>query len=115
MMEVTDLPVILRLPQRALDPRELSRVHEIAVDYEEPNIAFGVRVVTHAAHVEWRISLLTRIVVVPERGVELDAGVQQRPVGFLELADEVPGILTSVEIVAQHDDQLERKPSVIGD
>src|SRR5882672_1100621 len=114
MMEVADLPVVARLLQHSIDPRALRRVQKIAVEHEEPDVALGICVVADAAHVEPRVSLLTRVVVVPERSIKADARLQQRPIRLLELRDEVLGLLTSVQVIAQHDDHLERKPFVKG-
>ena len=51
--------------------------------------------------------------MVPERRVKADTRVQQRPEWRLKLLDEVLEILTSVQVVPEHDHQLERKPAVI--
>ena len=47
--------------------------------------------------------------MVAERGVELDAAVEQRLVGHLELLDEVLRPLGAVDVVADREHQLERK------
>ena len=47
--------------------------------------------------------------MVPERGVELDAGIEQRLVRELELLGVVRGPFATVQVVAHHDRKLERK------
>ena len=47
--------------------------------------------------------------MITERGEEFDLGVEQRFVGGFELVDEVLRALTTIEVVAVHDDERERK------
>ncbi len=47
--------------------------------------------------------------MVAERGVELDAHVEQRFVRLRELLDEVLRSLPAVDVVAEHDDPVERE------
>ena len=110
MMEVDDLPRLVCRLQRRFDPAELGAVHEVRVEDHEADRAFDEGVVALAAHVEERVVAVGRLVMVAERGVERHAGLQQRRVGLLELVHEVRGCLTAVQVVADHDHELERKP-----
>ena len=65
-------------------------------------------VVPLAAHIEWRILHLVRVVVIAEDRVELYAGVQQRLVRLFELAAVVRGGLAAVDVVPHHQDEIER-------
>jgi hypothetical protein len=58
---------------------------------------------------------LLRVVVVPERGMELDAGLPQRAVGLLELRAVVGGRVRVVDVVAQHHDEVEWEALAPGD
>ena len=48
--------------------------------------------------------------MVAERGVELHAIIEQRLVRLLEFVDVVDLPLAAIQVVAQHDRELERKP-----
>ena len=109
VVEEADLPVRARRPELLLQPRELRLVHVVAVQREEARAALGrlERVVALAAHVEPGVEALIRVVVVAERRVELDSGVEQRAVGLLELPAVVAWIVAPVDVVSQHEHELE--------
>ena len=111
MVEVADLPVIGRLLERVVEPRQLLRVHLVAVEHEEADVLLRVGVVPLAAHVEAGVQAVVGTVVVAERRVEDHARRQQRRVRPLELRDEVLRLLPAVDVVAEHDHQLEREAS----
>ena len=47
--------------------------------------------------------------MVAERRVELHSGIEQRLVWAFELGDEVGGALATVQVVAEHDGEVERE------
>ena len=66
-------------------------------------------VVALAVHVERLVEPLVGVVVIPERGVELHARVEQRLVRLLELLDVVPRAAAAVQVVAEHQHEVERE------
>ena len=96
--------------QRVLEPVHLGRGDVRAVEHEELDVALPERVEALAVHVEGLVEALRRLVVVAERGVELDARIEDRFVRPLELSHEVGGTLAAVHVVAEHQHELERKP-----
>jgi hypothetical protein len=109
VMEVGDLPPIVRGRELILEPLQLLLVHVVAVENEEAGVAFGVGVVAVTVHVERFVEPLRRVVVIAERGVEGNLGVEQRLIRLLELLDEVLRPFGAVDVVADHDHELERK------
>ena len=112
VMEVGDLPLRVRLRQLVLEPALLVLVHVVAVEGEEAHVLLLIGVEALAAHAEVLVEALVRIVVIAERGVERDVGVEQRLVGPLELRDEVLRPLGAVHVVAEHDRELVREDRV---
>jgi hypothetical protein len=112
VMVERDLPLRVRVRQLALEPRLLVLVHVVAVEGEEARITLPERVEALPVHVEGLVEPLVRVVVIPERGVELDAAIEDRLVGQLELPREVLGSLGAVDIVPQHQDELVGKHRV---
>jgi hypothetical protein len=106
MMEVRDLPWITRLLQRLFDPRHLRAIHDVRIEDEEAHGALGKGVVALSGHVESSVRSPGRIVVVAKCRKEGNARLQQLRVWTLELLDNV---LTAVQVVSEHDDELERK------
>ena len=47
--------------------------------------------------------------MIAQRRVETDAGLEQRSIRPFELVDEIIRVLPTVEVVAEHDHELERK------
>jgi hypothetical protein len=47
--------------------------------------------------------------VVADRGVKAHACIQQRLVGFLEFLLEIVRLSRRIEVVAEHDDEVERE------
>jgi hypothetical protein len=47
--------------------------------------------------------------MIAQRRIELDAGRERGLIGPLEFSFEIPGALTAVEVVAQHQNEPERK------
>src|SRR4029079_12622492 len=114
-MEVRDLPVVSRSRQLLLQPRTLFRIWIGAVEREEPDALLRrlEGVIQLAVHVEQLvIALPLALVVIPERGVELDAGLEHTLVRELELGLEILPPLRAIEVVADGDDQLEREALV---
>jgi hypothetical protein len=111
-MEVADLPLFARVAQRRLDPFELFLVHQVAVEGDEADVGAGVGVVALPAHVVEAVVHLLRAIVVADRGLELDAGVEQRRVRLLEFLDVVGGDLAAVHVVAEHDHEVEWERAV---
>ena len=109
MVEVANLPLLARAAELAVEPRELRAIHERAVEREEAHVAAHVGVVALAIHVVGRVGDLLGAVVVPSRGLELDAPGQQCRVGLLEFLDVVVRLLAAVHVVAEHDDEIERE------
>src|SRR6185436_14261510 len=104
MMEITDLPLLRRALQRVLEPGQLLAIDLVAVEREEPDVLRRVAVVLIAVHVPERIFAVGGIVVIAERGIELDTAFEQRLIGSRELLDEVLRSLAAINVVAQHDD-----------
>jgi hypothetical protein len=80
-----------------------------AVEHEEARASLRERVVALTVHVERLVVALRGVVMVPERGVEGHLCVEQDLVGLLELVDEILRALAAVDVVAQHDHELEGK------
>ena len=109
MMEEGNLPLRVRLRQLLLEPALLVLVHVVAVEREEADVLLLIGVEALAVHVEGLVEALVRIVVIAERRIELDVGVEQRLVRALELRDEVLRPLGAVHVVAEHDRELVRE------
>ena len=75
----------------------------VAVQHREARVALVERVAVDVVHVERLEMDLEIAIVVAERGVELDAAIEQRLVRHRELV----GVVVVVEVVAEH--QHERK------
>ncbi len=120
MMEVHDFPRFARLLQRGLRPRELRRIQYVRVQHDESDVLSNVGVVPPPLHVDRRIVDGGDVVMVPQRGLKDDAGIEQRPVRPLELLFEVGRLLRAVEVVAEHQHQVVGKllvdqPHLLGD
>ncbi len=111
-MEVGDLPLGLRLRELLLEPALLVLVHVVAVEREEADVLLLIGVEALAAHAERLVVHLVRVVVIAERGVEFDLGVEQRLERLLELARVVLRPLGAVHVVAEHDRELVREHAV---
>src|SRR5581483_7545834 len=108
MVEEANLPLRLRRPQILLEPRELLGIHVIAVQSEELDVTFLERVVAFAIHVEGLVQRLEfGIVMVAERSVKLYSGVEQGLVGELKFPGEVGGRVAAINVVAEHNDEIE--------
>ena len=102
MMEERDLPIRSAGGELLVEPLQLLLVDVVAVDGEEADAALRLEaVVLLAVHVEVLVEALLGVVMVAERGVELDVGIQQRLVGKLELLPVVAGPFGAVEVVPQ--------------
>ena len=112
MVEVGDLPLRVRAGELVLEPALLVLIHVVAVEDKEAHILLLIGVEALAAHAEILVEALVRIVVIAERGVERDVGVEQRLVGALELRDKVLRPLRPVQVVAEHDRELVRENGV---
>ncbi len=112
MVEEADLPVRVAGGQLLLQPRDLRLVHVVAVEREETDAPLGrlERVVPLAVHVERLVEALVRVVVVPERGIELHAGVEQGLVRPFEFIGEIAWRLAAIQVVAEHQAEFEREP-----
>ena len=109
-MEVTDLPVLLPgILQLLFQPIELFGVHVVAVENEETDTAFLESVIVCSVHIKKLVEALVRIVVVAQRRVELDAGIQQQLVWYLELLFKIFGAAAAVDVVTEHDHEVERE------
>jgi hypothetical protein len=71
-------------------------------------------VVTLASHVEELVEALVRVVVIAEAGAEDHSGVEERLVGGLELARHLRGGVRPVDVVADHDHEIEGELVVDG-
>src|SRR5947207_6224691 len=108
MVKIDDLPFAAGAGEFLLEPLELTRVHRGAVQSEEADAAVrSESVVPLAAHIELLIRALIGGVMIAERRVELHARIQQRFVRQLELSEEIVRRLPAVDVVAQHQDDLE--------
>ena len=107
MMEIADLPVLLRVPQIRLEPLQLLRIHLGAVEHEETDVVARVRVVALPVHVVELVRHVRRLIVVAEARPEFHAGSEERRVGLFELLDEVVRCLPPVHVVTEHDDEIE--------
>ena len=88
-MEVDDLPRLVGTRERVL--RQLRAVHQVGVEHDEPDRHLHERVVAIAGHAEWRVRPIRRLVVITERGIEPDPGVEQRPHGRSNFATKSCG------------------------
>src|SRR5699024_9671808 len=119
MEEVDNPPPAAGLLEAFLQPGQLLGVECAAVEDVETNtaapqpaeglIAAPERVVARLAQVEVTVSNLRRNVVVPYRRPKCDAAVQKCLVRALELRRVVLGRVTVVDVVAQHEHEVERK------
>ena len=109
MVEVRDLPLRVRPLELVAQPVNLGRRHVRAIQREELDVLLAEVVIALPVHVEFLVEALRRIVVVAERGVELHAIIEQRLVRLLELVDVVDRPLAAIQVVAQHDRELERE------
>ena len=73
MMEIADLPVLLRALQGVLEPGQFLLIDLVAVEREEPDVFRRVGVVPLARPCSTAGIDVDGIVMVAERGVELDA------------------------------------------
>ena len=78
MVEKTDLPVGSRIGKFFFEPVQLLGIEVIAIERKEMNIALFEGIILLAVHVEEFVKALVGVVVIPERRVKLDAGIQQR-------------------------------------
>src|SRR5213080_2790170 len=107
-MEKTDLPFGLRTPQVLFYPAQLRGIHVVAIEGKESYIALLENVIPFAAHVERLVeALVVGIVMIAERGIELDSGVQHGLVGLLKLAHKIPRVVAAIDVVTQHNDEIE--------
>ena len=93
VMKVGDLPVGSRCRQLLVQPLDLLRIHVIAVEHEEADVALLEGPVAVPSEIERLIELLVGIVVISQRRVEFDFRIQQRFVGALELRQEINRLL----------------------
>ena len=124
MMEERDLPVGARGRKRRLQPVELRLVQVIGVEREEAHAPLGQLrqpalgppegVVALTSHVEGLVETLVRVVVIAEDGMEHDACIEQRFIGCLELGPHVLGAIGPVDVVAEHEHEVEGE-LVVGD
>src|SRR5258706_7339290 len=98
MMKKADLPVGSRIGKFFIQPLQLFGIQIIAVEGEEANVAFLKGIVLLAIHAEEFIKALIGIVVITERGIELDAGIHQRLVGNFELLLHVSRSVSAVDV-----------------
>src|SRR5207244_8708917 len=70
-------------------------------------VIFLEGVVALSTHVEEFVQAFIRIIVIPKRGVELYPGIEQRFVRQFELTDEILGAVPAVDVVTQHDHEIE--------
>ena len=73
------------------------RVHVIAVQNEEADIAFLVGVVFLSVHVEELVEPLVGSIVVSQSRVEVYARIEQDLIGLFELGDDIETALVVVE------------------
>ena len=84
------------------------RVHVIAVQRKKLHVTLLEGVISLSIHVERLVQTFdVGIVVVPQRGIELDARVQQRLVWHFKLLRKITRIVPAVNIVAKHDHEIE--------
>src|SRR5688500_5755434 len=125
MMKVGDLPPGTGVSKLLMQPGELPAVQRPAVEDEEAgptagesapqaHLAAAVGVIAFPTHVELLVVNLCGIVMVADRGVEGDAGIEQWLVGSLETLLVVGRCVVIVDIVAQHHDELERESNAPG-
>ena len=125
MMEEGDLPVRARRAQLLVQPVELLLAQVVAVEGEEAHAARGQlrepargraeRVEPLAVHVEELVRGLVGVVVVAQRAVELDPGIEQGLVRRLELLHVVLRAVGAVHVVAEEDRELIGKFLARGD
>src|SRR5262245_33639981 len=118
MMTENNLPAGLRRAQTFVQPLQLFRSHLVRIEREEFeqdlfvfSRAFGEVVVAPAPHIEVRISGLKLQslddVVIAERGVEFDSGLEQVLVRLLEAGFDQSLLAFLVDVVAEHERELE--------
>ena len=107
MMKVANLPCRARVPELLFQPLQLLRVHIITIQSKETAVAFRVGIIFPPVHVEPFVEALVGIVVVPQCGIEFHASVEQRFVRAFELFVKPKRGIRSVNIVSQHEDELE--------
>src|SRR5688572_22726861 len=117
MMEEHDLPLRAARREFLVQPFQLLLVDVVAVEGEETDAVLWLEAVEPlAVHVERLVVLLDRrVIVVAERRVERDVGVEQRLIRRLELLPEVPRVLNAVDVVAGHDHEIVLEPGAPGD
>jgi hypothetical protein len=110
MMHEHDLPLCCRLRELSLEPVQLPRAHVAAVEREELCRSLAERIEPFAVHVERLVSHLDgRVVVVAERRIERHFPVHQRAIRLFELQKEIACGLAAVQVIAEHQDERERK------
>ena len=109
MVEVRDSPGFDRLLERGPGPGQLRRVQHIGVQHHEPHAPTDVGVVAAPFHVDRRIVDRREVVVIAKGGSERHPGIEQRPIRSRELVLEIRRSLWTVEVVAQHQHQVERE------
>ena len=108
-MEVADFPILTRIPELCFEPLQLSRVERVRIENEETDVSTREGVVALPVHVQGGIVHRVRFVVVADGRLELHPRVQQRLVRSLELVHEIRRSLRPVEVIAEHQDEIERK------
>src|SRR5260370_15115373 len=103
MVKIADLPIGSRIIRELLfQPRQLLGIHVIRIENKEADIAFLEGIVLLSIHVKKFIETLVWIVVIPQTGTKLYAGIEQRLIGRLKLLRKIPWTLTSINVVAEH-------------
>src|SRR5688572_22231145 len=108
-MEEHDLPSRAARRQLLVEPVELCLVDVVAVEREETDAILRLETIEAlAVHVERLVvPLQGGVVMVAERGIELYAGIEQWFIRDLKLLLEVARVLAAIEVVAQHDSEVE--------
>jgi hypothetical protein len=117
VVKITDFPERFRPGQLLLQPGQLSGVEPPAVEHEEPDAGAGKpsqpalvaaeRVVAAPFHVEAAVVDLAGRIVIPNRGVKCDAGIEQRAVRLFELGDVILRRVGRIDVVPEHHDEVE--------
>src|SRR5579859_3584649 len=109
-MEVADSPFVSAgFLEFIFQPLKLWWIHVIAVEDEKTDVAFFVCIILCAIHIERLVKALAGVVMIAQRRVELYSCVKQRFIGCGKFLFEIAGIVASVNVVTQHNDEAERE------
>ena len=109
MMKKTDFPVRSGSGQSLFEPSHLFGIEIGSINGKELYIAFLEGIVSLAIHVEEFVEALIGIVVVAEGRIKLHPRIDQRLIRDLKLFLHIKRALTPVDVVSEHDYEIERE------